>query len=293
MTAVDVVVVSYNSREHLRDCVEPLTRMDGVRAIVVDNASSDGSLDSIADLPVVRLDRTENGGFAKGCNEGWRAGSAPHVLFLNPDATIDEPSLRRLLDVLEHEPAAGAVAPKLLEEDGSLAYGLRRFPRLRSTYARALFLHRVLPRATWTDELIRDAAAYAVPASPEWVSGACVLVRREALEELDGWDDGFFLYCEDVDLCRRLWSSGRAVRYEPDAIAVHHGGASAPTSVTLPLLAASRIRYAAKHHSRLYGALERLGLALEELTRMLLSPRSLAVRRAHGRALALVLKGRA
>jgi GT2 family glycosyltransferase len=265
---VDAVVVAYNSREHLRACVEPLARIDGVQVFVADNASTDDGVATIEDLPVevVRLD--ENRGFGTGCNAGARRGTAPLLLFLNPDATIDEESLRLLAAVLGDE-AVGLAAPRILEADGSLAYSQRRFPRLRSTYARALFLHRLFPRSAWTDELVRDPEAYERPGSPEWVSGACMLVRRTVFEEVGGFDERFFLYCEDKDLCRRIRAAGHDVRYAPAATARHRGGASAPRVGLLPILARSRVAYARKHSGRGSAALEQAGVALNALTHAL------------------------
>lgn len=289
VTRLDVVVVSYNSRDALRACVEPLSRLDWAHVVVVDNDSADGSLESVADLPIERIARADNGGFSKGCNDGWRAGSAPYVCFLNPDATIDGPSLERLVAVLDEDDRVGAVAPRIEHPDGSISFSLRRFPRLRSTYARALFLHRLFPGAAWTDELVRDEQEYTHPGCPEWVSGAVVVLPRAVLEELGGWDEGFFLYSEDIDLCRRVWRSGRQVRFEPEAVAVHEGGASSPGGVTLPYLVASRIRYAEKHRSRLYSLLERLGVGIEELLRVLVSRGGFRARAAHARSLRLVL----
>ena len=289
MAAVDVVVVSYNSRGELRGCVEPLTQLEDVNVIVVDNASTDGSLDVIADLPAERIALSENGGFGHGCNAGWRAGQAPYVLFLNPDARIGSEALDRLVAVLEEWPAAGAVAPRINHDDGTLDYSLRRFPRLRSTYARALFLHRIFPRATWTDELVREPEVYAQPGSPDWVSGACILVRRTVLEELGGFDEGFFMYCEDIDLCRRIQDAGHELRYEPTAVITHIGGASAPRTSLLPVLAESRLRYAAKHLGAPTALLERLGIALEALTHVVVSSGGQAARAGHGRALKVAL----
>lgn len=289
MRSVDSVVVSYNSAGSLRACVEPLAGTAGVRVIVVDNASSDGSLETIADLPAERIALNRNGGFSHGCNVGWRAGDARYALFLNPDARIDPSSLDRLVDVLETASDVGAVAPRIDHSDGPLEYSQRRFPRLRSTYARALFLHRLFPRASWSDELVRDPAAYERSGSPDWVSGACILVRRSALEELGGWDEGFFLYSEDTDLCRRLRNAGYDVRFEPGARVIHEGGASAPRASLLPVLAASRLRYAAKHRSPPAAALERLGVALEALTRVVVSRGGRAARAGHGRAFVLAL----
>src|SRR4051812_19129167 len=135
---VDVVVVAYNSRHELRGCVEPLSSLEGVHVFVVDNASADASLDVVADLPVERLALERNGGFSHGCNAGWKAGRAPFVLFLNPDARIDSVSLQRLVAVLENVEAAGAAAPRITTPEGELDFSQRRFPRLRSTYAQAL-----------------------------------------------------------------------------------------------------------------------------------------------------------
>jgi hypothetical protein len=292
MSLVDVVVVSFNSRPSLRACVEPLAGLDGVRVIVVDNASTDGSLDALAALPVTTLRLDRNGGFAVGCNRGWRAGDAPFVLFLNPDARIDEGSLRCLVRALDAAPAVGASAPKIVHADGSLDFSQRRFPRLRSTYAAAFFLHRLFPRAGWADEVVRDQEAYAVERSPDWVSGACILVRRNALEELGGLDEGFFLYCEDKDLCWRLRRAGYDVRYEPRAVCVHEGGVSGSRSALLPVLAASRLQFARKHGGRAVALLERIGVGLYALLRVLLSRGGLAARAGHARAFWVAVWGR-
>jgi GT2 family glycosyltransferase len=282
---VDAVVVSYNSREELRACVAPLSGAEGVDLVVVDNASTDGSLEALLGLPVTAVQLCRNGGFAHGCNAGWRLGQAPFVLFLNPDAVLRPDDLDRLAQVLEQEPEVGAVAPRIVGADGVLQWSQRRFPRLRSVYAQALFLHRLLPAA---DELVRDEEAYARPGSPDWVSGACILVRRTLLEQLDGFDEGFFMYCEDIDLCRRVRDAGYGVRFEPAAVAVHEGGASTPAGSMLPVLAASRLRYARKHRGSVAAALERLGIALSALTHAVAARGGRSIRHGHARSFRLV-----
>jgi GT2 family glycosyltransferase len=281
---VDVVIVSHNSASHLRGCVEPLATSPGVNVILVDNASSDGSLEAVADLPVEAVPLDENRGFAYGCNVGWRKGTAPTVLFLNPDATIDPDSLHRMSEALLASPSIGAVAPKILASDGSLDFSQRRFPRLRTTYAQALFLHRLVPRATWSDELVRDTGAYERSGSPDWASGACLLVKRELLEQLHGFDDGFFMYCEDRDLCQRIRAAGFEIRFQPQAVAIHSGGASAPRARLLPILAASRVRYAKKHQPAHVAFAERVGVALGALTHAALTTGGSEARRGHLRA---------
>ena len=286
---VDVVVVSYNSRDSLRDCVEPLAGLEGLHVVVVDNDSPDRSLDAIADLPVERIQLEVNGGFARGTNAGWRAGSAPYVLILNPDAQIAPAALDVLVAHLESDPALGAVAPRIVGHDGHVHYSLRRFPRLRSTYAQALLVHRLFPRAAWADELVRDGETYEKPGRPDWFSGACILVRREALERIDGLDEGFFLYCEDIDLCRRLRNEGYDLLFDPAATCVHAGGASGDRSELLRVLAESRVRYVYKHHSRPAADLERAGIALGSLVHVAVSRGGARRRRGHLRALASAL----
>ena len=255
----------------------------------VDNASGDGTLDVLRSLPVETIELTENGGFAHGCNVGAAAGEAPFVLFLNPDAHIEPAAVLALADALEVDERVGAAAPRIVEPDGSLDYSLRRFPRLRSTYAQALFLHRLFPKAAWVDEVIREGSAYEQPGSVEWVSGACVLVRRTVLEELGGLDEGFFHYSEDMDLCARIWEAGYEIRYVPEAVAEHEGGASAPRHGLLPILAASRIRYANKHDNRAAALLERAGVALGSATHAVVSKGGWPARRGHLRSLAVAL----
>jgi GT2 family glycosyltransferase len=289
MALLDVVVVSYNSAGELRRCVEPLAALDWVEVTVVDNHSSDGSLATIEGLPVRAISSGANLGFATGCNIGWRGGASPYVLFLNPDAQIDEESLKRLVAVLDGRSRVGIVAPRILGDDDQVQLSLRRFPRLRSTYAQAFFLDRLRPMAPWADEMIRDLGHYDRRGPQEWVSGACMLVRRTVLEQLDGWDGGFFLYCEDIDLCRRVHDLGLEVFYEPAAVVTHPGGGSAPRSSTLPLLARSRVLYAQRHRSRAGAFVERLGIALEAATHLLAGAGGRPAVAAHARALRVSL----
>jgi N-acetylglucosaminyl-diphospho-decaprenol L-rhamnosyltransferase len=289
VSRVDVVVVSYNSRDHLRTCVEPLATEEDLHVIVVDNASADDSLATVTDLPVTTVQQPKNGGFARGCNVGIAHGSAPFVLLLNPDTNASADAVRQLVGVLEEDERAGAAAPKILASDGTVEFSQRRFPRAVSTFAQALFLHRAFPAATWTDELVRDEAAYGRRGSPDWVSGACILIRRSALERLGGLDEAFFMYAEDIDLCRRLRDAGWDVVFEPESVITHVGGASAPRPALLPVLAASRIRYASKHRGRAGALLERTGVGLGSLTHMIVARGGAAARAGHARALGLAV----
>ncbi len=288
MSRVDAIIVTYNSAGTIGSAAERVAGLDWVRVTVVDNASGDGTVDLLRALPVETIALDENGGFAHGCNVGWRRGSAPFVLFLNPDAQLAPAELAKLVDELDRDERVGAVAPRIVEPDGSLDFSLRRFPRVRSGFAQALFLHRLFPAATWVDEVIRDPAEYESPHPVEWVSGACLVVRRSVLERIGGLDESFFHYSEDVDLCARIWRVGFEVRYVPAAVAEHEGGASAPRARLLPVLAASRLRYSAKHDRSLTKALVRASVALGAATHVV-AARNAAARRGHLGALGVAL----
>lgn len=290
MAGVDVVVVTYRSGETIAGALAPLAGKDSVRIVVVDNASEDSTLEAVSAFPVETIVLPENRGFAHGCNMGAAAGASPYVLFLNPDARIEAPALDALVQSLARHDRCAVAAPRIVDGRGGLDYSLRRFPRLRSTYAQALFLHRLFPAAPWVDEVIRDPSAYGRPATVEWVSGACFLVRRSALEEVGGLDEGFFHYSEDMDLCARMRKAGYEIRYVPEAVAEHDGGASAPRAALLPILAASRIRFATKHRTRLGALLERIGVGLGAATHAVVAKGGQAARSGHLRALVVAVR---
>lgn len=289
---IDVVVVSYNSRDTLRACIEPLTGQDDINVIVVDNDSTDDSLGAIADLPATGIAAGRNGGFSFGCNLGLRAGRAPYVLFLNPDAQITPDSVRRLAGVLAQDDGTGIVGPRIEESDGTLFPSMRRYQRAGSIWATALFLHRVFKAAPWANEIIKAPELYDRVGFPEWVSGACLLARREILEAIGGFDEGFFLYNEDMDLCARVRAAGHQVRYEPSAIARHEGGHSAPRTGLYAILAASRLRYARQNAGIISAALQGAGLAVGALTHVIANARRPPNRRGHAAALRAIVGSR-
>jgi GT2 family glycosyltransferase len=264
---VDVVIVAYNSRDTLRMCVEPLAPLPWVDVTVVDNACPQNSSGVVSDLPVRIVGSPRNGGFAYGCNLGIATGSADFVLLLNPDAAINAVSLAFMVDALRANTSLAGVGPHIVDDAGNVVFTQRRFPRLRFTYAQSLFLHRAAPGAAWADDQIRDPVAYQQRGTAEWISGCCVLLRRDAIASVGGLDEGFFLYSEEVDLFKRLADSGWQVGFEPSATARHIGYHSADRNATEPIRAVSRVRYARKHHGRPVAALEAFGVALGALVR--------------------------
>jgi N-acetylglucosaminyl-diphospho-decaprenol L-rhamnosyltransferase len=287
--AVDAVVVAYNSRRTLRACVEPLAGLADVSVTVVDNRSSDGSLEAIADLPVRRIEASRNGGFGFGCNLGAAAGSAPLLLFINPDARIDAGGLRRLVAALDADSSVAVVGPRTVGRDGRLVPTMRRYQRVGSVWATALFLHRLFPHAAWANEIVEEFEAYERPAYPEWISGACMMVRRRVFEAVGGFDERFFLYGEDMDLCARMRRAGHRIRYEPAAVICHEGGASAPRWSLYATLARSRIHFARQRSGRVSAALQQIGLGVGAVAHLLVTVGSAPRRRGHAAALRAVL----
>ena len=198
---------------------------------------------------------------------------------------------KALVELLDREPEVGLAAPLILEENGSVAFSQRRFPQLRSTFAQALFLHRIWPHASWTDELVRNPDAYERAGSPDWVSGACMLIRRDVLEAIGGLDEDFFLYCEDIDLCARIRKAGWSIRFDPAARMQHEGGASRAREQLFPVYARNRILYARKHSRRASVPLQRVGVALGHATHAITSLARPRVAYGHMRAFAAVLLG--
>lgn len=260
--STDVVVVAYRSSACLRSCVEPLSRTEGVRVFVADNACPEDSTATVADLPleIVRMGR--NRGFGAACNAAAKRGDGQAILFLNPDARIEPDALGPLV----RAGRGGAAGPRIRDAAGGVHLSVRRDPRLRSTFAEALFLHHLAPRAPWSTELVRDG--YDARHEAEWLSGAALCVDRASFEQVGGFDERFFLYSEDADLCRRLRAAGFSVVYDPAAAAQHEGGASAPAPGQAALKAHARVCYARIHERGLRYACFRAGFVLHELVRL-------------------------
>ena len=222
-----VVIVSFNTRDELLRGLASLEAVTvPIEVAVVDNASADGSADAVAGrFPNVHVLRNAvNAGFGAACNRGVAETTAPFVLFLNSDAELRPGCLEALLALMEARPRLGAAGPRTLEEDGAVQVSFGPDLTPLNEWRQRRLVHGVKRRLP--SALRASAAAAAREHSPAWVSGACLLARRAALEEVHGFDEGFFLYEEDVDLCRRLRGSGWEVLFTPAAEAVHHLGRS-------------------------------------------------------------------
>ena len=220
---VDVVIVSHRGGELLQRCLLSLRRhlpAGEASVTVVDNASGDGTAEMVArEFPEVALrPQSRNLGFATAQNIGIRAGSAPYVLVLNPDAAIEAGTLPPLLELLDSEPAIGCAGPALVREDGSFDHAARRsFPTPLSALGHFTGVGRRLGGGA--------LAAYRAPeieSGPvDAVNGAFMLLRRRALEQVGLFDEGYWMYMEDLDLCRRLADACFLTWFEPRSQAIH------------------------------------------------------------------------
>jgi GT2 family glycosyltransferase len=232
---VSVILVNYNAGGELGLALRSIADdLAGRRweAVIVDNASSDGSANGVAGFaPQARLLRNEhNLGFARGVNQGFAATSGPLVLIMNPDCRLAVGAFESLRKELEQFDRCAIAGPRILNPDGSIQGSARGDPdMLTGLFGRTTLLRRLWPNLPVSRRNV--VSDLSVPAGNggvevDWVSGACMLARRDALSAVNGFDERYFLYWEDADLCRRLRARGYRVRYVPGATAIHHVGHS-------------------------------------------------------------------
>jgi N-acetylglucosaminyl-diphospho-decaprenol L-rhamnosyltransferase len=266
---LDVVVVTYESARHLPQCLAGLPA--GADVVVVDNASRDDSADLAQYLGARVVRNPANLGFATAANQGARLGRHDLILFLNPDAAFDPASLERLAAAVEVDEGVFAAGPRLRRPGGGEQQAWWPFPSASATWIEALGLHRLRPAAPGPD------------GSVPFVVGACLLMRRRHFEGLGGFDERFWLYGEEADLCYRAAQRGWTVRYVPEVAAEHVGGASghAIGSLAFEHFQRGTEHFILKHHGRLALLAHRLGLLTGSLLRL---PLLYAGRRSAGTA---------
>jgi GT2 family glycosyltransferase len=228
---VDLVIVNYRSYEELTRCLASIEHDRGTfaRVIVVDHESDLMAAASVsATFPWVELvERATNEGFATGVNLGVARGRAEYLLLLNPDCVASGEAVRGLIALAVPQPDIAVVGPRILNPDGTVQGSARRFPGLSTFIAgRSSWLTRRFPRnplSRWNLPALTDVHG---PITVDWVSGACMLIRRDAFAAVGGMDEQFFLYWEDADLCKRLGQRGWRTMYLPSATIVHAGGRS-------------------------------------------------------------------
>jgi N-acetylglucosaminyl-diphospho-decaprenol L-rhamnosyltransferase len=243
---VRIVIVTYNSEHVIDDLLDSIPAgAAGVetRVVVIDNGSTDRTLDVLARRSDCTVIPSTNEGYAGGIMRGVAAlrGDGP-VFVLNPDVRLQPDCLSRMIKVL-HEPRTGVVVPMIRSEDGTVFHSLRREP----TLLRATGLTRT--GIAVLSESVDDDRVYDAPALVDWALGAVMLISSECFDALGGFDASFFLYSEETDFCLRARDRGWLTRYEPAAVAVHLGGGSGRSARTYAMQAINRVRLYRRRHA--------------------------------------------
>jgi GT2 family glycosyltransferase len=226
---ISVVIVNWNTAGPLARALHSLAPIPGIEwePIVIDNHSSDDSVARLRrDFPQVRLiANPDNRGFGRACNQGFALATGEYVLLLNPDAALLPGALTTLISYLEARPAVAMVGPTLYHEDGTTQYSACRAPGLATEFYEWFGLRGLFPSHRGLGRLYygyRNDKPFAC----DWLVGACLLVRRRALQQVGGFDERYWLYAEELDWCRRFRDAGWQVHFVPAARVAHIGGAA-------------------------------------------------------------------
>lgn len=255
---LSIVILCWNDLTIIRDCLQSIydhTHSTAFEVIVADNGSTDGSAEFIR-LHFPRVHVIENGAnlrFSKGNNTGIKAARGELILILNPDTLIHDGALDRFVDFADRHPEAGAFGCRVLNADGTYQGPARPFPTIWREWIAALYL-RFLGHLS--DLFVSDVYVSwhgDTERAIDWQSGCCQLFRADLLERLNGFDEQFYYYYEDVDLCHRVWDAGYPILYTPEATITHLGGRSTTSRSRLPFELdkyRNRYRYFYKYYGR-------------------------------------------
>lgn len=245
---VDVIFVNYKSTRYLLRCLDSIKSAGGIEKInifIQDNASKD-EIDQIRLPSGIQLSiNSNNFGFAKAINQALQKGDADYVVLLNPDILVVNGFFESALQFMDSNPQVGLLGPRIFDENGSIQNSARSFPTpLTTFFGRSSFLSRIFPNNPVTRRnLLNLQSDGTTPMEVDWVSGACMVVRRKAIEKVGHMDERFFMYWEDADWCRRMRDHGWRVVYYPRASVYHFAGKSADQN---------RLRSAIEFHKSAY-----------------------------------------
>jgi GT2 family glycosyltransferase len=250
-----VCIINYNTRDHLRGCLDRLRGESPGDLMVVDNASPDQSAEMVRrEFPGVRLiANSENLGFAAAANQAIYGCDSTYLLLLNSDTRVEPGSLQALAGYLAQNPRAAVVGPRLLNPDGTLQRSCRRFPGSFSWLLDNRVLGKLARRLGAAPKSMLHVWEHDSARRVPWVVGAALALRVDAVREVGGFDSGYFLYCEEIDLCKRLWAAGWEVHFTPATEIAHVGGASTPgdrRSLDRHMIA-STLRFYGLHYGKL------------------------------------------
>ncbi len=275
-TDLSVVIVSWNIRDLLGKCLHSIKSNQGelnVEVIVVDSGSSDGTPTMLREefswVSLVACE--ENVGFPKGNNIGLAEANGQFLLLLNPDTEVQGDALSMMAHYLEEHDSVGIVGPQLLNPDGSIQSSRRRFPTVMTGLFESTWLQPLAPKSLIDDYYAADLADDELT-EVDWLVGACLMTRRDVLEQVGSLDEDYFMYSEELDWCRRVRDAGWQIIYFPDATVVHHIGKSSEQAVTERHINYQRakLRYFRKFHGKSVAGFLRLTLMMNYAVQIVL-----------------------
>lgn len=255
MVTLDIVIVNWNSGELLNNCLNSIDKSNIIgfliNIVVVDNASSDDSLNGLTYKgKYILLKNNENIGFAKACNVGLMQSSSKYILFLNPDAEVRENTIQKAVNKMETNENISVLGVKYIDENGNVAPSCSRFPKLRYYFYDIIGLSKINPKLFYHATIMSDMD-YSKSTFVDEVSGAFYFCRKSVLDRVGGFDERYFVYYEELDLSYRIKKSGGAIFYDADNEIYHKGGGVSDQVKAKRLLynLRSRIEYSFKHFS--------------------------------------------
>jgi hypothetical protein len=273
---LSIIIVTWNSRRDVEKCLGSLQKFCAgvaVEIIVCDNASTDGTAGWVAaSFPQVIVVRsTTNVGFAAANNLAAKKARGRHLLFLNPDTWVNHDLAAEVVSFLDSHPEAGACAPRILNPDGSLQRGaVRTLPTLATLLYDQIGLSRLFPRSRRFGRYLMTWWDHNEQREIEQPAGACLAVRREVFAQIGGFDEGYFMYYEDVELCHAIREAGGKIYFLPEARIYHLGGQSTSQAVpqNFPEFYRSLYRYFRRRHGRAAARMAKLIIAVAELGKL-------------------------
>jgi hypothetical protein len=254
---LSIVIVNYNVKNLLKKCLESIFKYQKdieFEVIVIDNSSKDHSQEMLQrDFPQIKLiENKRNLGFSRACNQGIKESQARYILLLNPDTELTPGGFKKMMDFMDSKPGIGICGPKMVNEEGKLQFSCRSLPSyLTAISSSQSILNRIFPYNFLSKKYLLKNQDHSQISEVDWVSGSCLLAKREMLEKEGLLDERFYMYVEDVDLCFRAKKLGFSVFYFPQVVVVHHIGKSTQKRKFTMLLEHHRSMYYfyRKHHN--------------------------------------------
>lgn len=246
---ISIILLNYKQKGLLKQCIKGIVTANPkleYEIIVVDNDSSDGSLsmvnkmfeqthldasqiklapfDNLKIPPIITIAAARNGGFAYGNNLGIKQANGKYIVVMNPDVAVVPAALEKMFMYLESNLSVGMIGPKLINPDGSVQYSCRRWPSLMTPFYRRSFLGKLPWAKNPLNNYLMQDFDHNSDSEVDWLFAACVMIRKSCLDKVGLFDERFFMYFEDLDLCRRFWESGYKIKYYSQVEMVHYHG---------------------------------------------------------------------